>query len=63
MTVKLVYFAWVREKVGRAEETVALPGGIARWLSSLPGSRRAAQSTRRPSLAPMWFAPPSTMPT
>lgn len=25
MTVKLLYFAWVREKVGRAEETVELP--------------------------------------
>ena len=28
MSVKLVYFAWVREKVGRAEEIVDLPGGI-----------------------------------
>ena len=33
------YFAWVREKVGRAEETVLVPEGIAtvgdfvRWLS------------------------------
>lgn len=26
--VKLLYFAWVREKVGRAEETVELPAGI-----------------------------------
>jgi molybdopterin synthase sulfur carrier subunit len=26
MTVKLMYFAWVREKAGRAEETVDLPG-------------------------------------
>ena len=25
MTVRLLYFAWVREKLGRAEETVALP--------------------------------------
>jgi molybdopterin synthase sulfur carrier subunit len=25
MPVKLLYFAWVREKAGRAEETVELP--------------------------------------
>jgi molybdopterin synthase sulfur carrier subunit len=25
MTVKLMYFAWVREKAGRAEEIVELP--------------------------------------
>ena len=25
MTVRLLYFAWVREKLGRAEETVTLP--------------------------------------
>jgi sulfur-carrier protein len=29
MTVKLVYFAWVRERVGKPEETVALPAGVA----------------------------------
>jgi molybdopterin synthase sulfur carrier subunit len=28
-TVKLRYFAWVREKVGRAEETIVVPDGIA----------------------------------
>ncbi len=27
-TVKLLYFAWVREKVGRAEEAVELPAGL-----------------------------------
>jgi len=38
--MKLVYFAWVRERVGRAEETVTLPSGIATvadlvtWLRS-----------------------------
>ena len=38
--VKLVYFAWVRERVGRSEETVELPAGIgtvaelAAWLKS-----------------------------
>jgi sulfur-carrier protein len=29
MTVKLLYFAWVREKVGKAEEHVDLPAGVA----------------------------------
>ena len=26
--LRLVYFAWVRERVGLAEETVALPDGV-----------------------------------
>jgi molybdopterin synthase sulfur carrier subunit len=36
--VKLVYFAWVRERIGKADEEVELPAGIAtvadlvRWL-------------------------------
>ena len=28
MTVNLLYFAWVREKIGKASETVDLPAGI-----------------------------------
>ena len=38
--VKLLYFAWLREKVGRTEEDVALPQGVATvadvvaWLKS-----------------------------
>ncbi|KAA2236073.1 molybdopterin converting factor subunit 1 [Salinarimonas soli] len=38
MRLKIVYFAWVRERVGKPEETVELPDGIAtvldlvRWL-------------------------------
>lgn len=37
---RLVYFAWVRERVGRPEEEVALPEGVAtvadllRWLKT-----------------------------
>jgi sulfur-carrier protein len=37
---KLLYFAWVREKVGKAEETLALPAGVTTvaelvaWLSA-----------------------------
>jgi molybdopterin synthase sulfur carrier subunit len=29
LTVKLLYFAWVRERVGLAEEHVELPGDVA----------------------------------
>ena len=29
MTVRLLYFAWVREKLGRAEETIAMPAEVA----------------------------------
>lgn len=38
--IKLMYFAWVREKVGREAEEVALPDGVATiadlvtWLKS-----------------------------
>ena len=28
MTVRLLYFAWVREKLGRGEETLALPAHV-----------------------------------
>jgi molybdopterin synthase sulfur carrier subunit len=28
MTLKLKYFAWVRERIGRAEEDVALPADV-----------------------------------
>jgi molybdopterin synthase sulfur carrier subunit len=37
--VKLRYFAWVRERVGRGEEDIAVPEGVAtvgelmRWLA------------------------------
>lgn len=27
--IKLVYFAWVRERIGKTDETVALPAGVA----------------------------------
>ena len=38
--IKLVYFAWVREKVGRADEAVEVPpgtttiAGLVTWLQS-----------------------------
>ena len=40
MSVKLRYFAWVRERVGRAEEDVEVPAGVVTvaqlmaWLAS-----------------------------
>jgi molybdopterin synthase sulfur carrier subunit len=39
MSVKLLYFAWVRERIGRPEEEVDLPAGVTTvgeliaWLS------------------------------
>ena len=41
--MKLLYFAWVRQKVGRGEETVEAPrdvrtvGELAAWLSARGG--------------------------
>ena len=38
--MKLIYFAWVRERIGKPEEDVALPGDVKtvadllRWLRS-----------------------------
>jgi len=40
MTFKVRYFAWVRERVGKAEEDVAVPadvktvGDLVQWLST-----------------------------
>ncbi|ETA72254.1 MULTISPECIES: molybdopterin converting factor subunit 1 [Mesorhizobium] len=40
MTTRLIYFAWVRERIGTSEEDVELPAGIEtvadllRWLQS-----------------------------
>ena len=40
MTVKLLYFAWVRERIGRPAETIEVPvavktiGELARWLAA-----------------------------
>jgi len=48
MTVKLLYFAWVREKAGRAEEEVELPAGaetvadVIAWLKTRGSEFEAA---------------------
>ena len=45
-TVRILYFAWLRERAGVGEETVALPpavrtvGGLVEWLRA-GGGRRA----------------------
>lgn len=47
-TVRLLYFSWVREKVGRADETVALPPHVATisdlmaWLTTKGPEYQAA---------------------
>ncbi|AMJ60831.1 molybdopterin converting factor subunit 1 [Bosea sp. PAMC 26642] len=47
-TLKLVYFAWVRERVGLADETVTPPPGtttiadLVRWLKSRDEGYQAA---------------------
>jgi molybdopterin synthase sulfur carrier subunit len=50
MTTRLIYFAWVRERIGTSEEDVELPAGIEtvaellRWLQSRgEGYERALQ--------------------
>ena len=48
MTVRLVYFAWVRERIGLSEETVSPPEGTAtvadlvRWLKTRDEGYEAA---------------------
>ncbi len=43
MTVRLLYFAWLREKLGRAEEIIALPPHLGTVADIL-----AWQATRGP---------------
>ncbi len=33
MTLTILYFAWVRERIGQAEESVTLPPMSRRWRS------------------------------
>ncbi|WOC15103.1 molybdopterin converting factor subunit 1 [Pseudochrobactrum sp. MP213Fo] len=54
MPVKLVYFAWVREQIGRSEELLALPAeittvaGLLQYLSGL--GENYAQALRFPDV-------------
>ena len=44
--MKLLYFAWVRQKIGKSEETLALPAGVS-TVRDLAGHLR----TRGPGYA------------
>jgi len=44
--VKILYFAWVREKTGRAEEVVELPAGVDTVRRLIEW--RATRAMRRP---------------
>ena len=51
--MKLLYFAWVRERVGKPEEDVELPAGIATvgelmaWLAAAARNMPTPSRTRR----------------
>ncbi|HET9146896.1 MAG TPA: molybdopterin converting factor subunit 1 [Acetobacteraceae bacterium] len=51
--MKILYFAWLREKIGAAEETVSPPAGIATlgelmgWLAQLSPRHAAAFAETR----------------
>lgn len=46
--MKVLYFAWLRERIGSGEEEVSLPGGVAtvgalmRWLAARSDGHAAA---------------------
>jgi molybdopterin synthase sulfur carrier subunit len=50
--IRLLYFAWVRERIGSDGETIALPpgvatvGGLVDWLAARPGGYAAALADR-----------------
>jgi molybdopterin synthase sulfur carrier subunit len=52
MSVKILYFAWVREKIGRPEEIVDLPAGV-ETVADLVGWLR----TRGPEYAEAFSRP------
>ena len=43
MSVKLLYFAWVRERVGKPEEDVEVPAGIATVADLIDWLRRRGE--------------------
>ncbi len=58
MSVKLLYFAWVREKTGLGEEMVDVPDGIATIADLIGWLKRAAPNMQPPSSNPASSAPP-----
>lgn len=51
--MKILYFAWVRERIGKAEETVTPPDGLATvaaladWLATLGPAHEAIFTNRK----------------
>ena len=43
MSVKLLYFAWVRERVGKPEEDIEVPAGIATVADLIDWLRRRGE--------------------
>ena len=43
--MKLLYFAWVRERIGKPEEEIEPPAGVATVGDWWPGWRGAARNT------------------
>ena len=68
MTVRVLYFARLRERLGRSEETLVLPDGVATvadlaaWLRARDPAGAAAIADAAPLRAAVnqVFAPPST---
>jgi sulfur-carrier protein len=65
--LSILYFAWLRERIGVAEESLALPDGVATvadligWLSARSAAHEAAFGTRTVRCAVnQEFAGPST---
>jgi molybdopterin converting factor subunit 1 len=65
--LSILYFAWLRERIGVAEETLALPAGVSTvaelvgWLSARSPAHQAAFGTRTVRCAVnQEFADPST---
>ena len=59
-SVKILYFAWVREKTGKAEEVVDLPAEVGTVAELIAWLKGAGPSTPRPSPAARSSARPST---
>ncbi len=67
MTIRVLYFAWLRERAGRAEETLDLPpavttvGALAAWLEARDPAGAATFANRPVIRAAVnqAFAPPT----
>lgn len=68
MAIRVLYFAWLRERMGRAEESLALPpgvatvGALAEWLRGRDDAGLAAFADLHSVRAAVnqTFAPPAS---